>query len=75
MTGRGRIQAEQIRDLLAAHRANAAAGDSVIVARPGGGWLIITATHVHPDGTEDERTGTVDALAMYDADQATEEHR
>lgn len=55
-----------IRALLSEHRQNQ---DDEIVARPGGGWLIITASHVLPDGRMDEEADTSDCLAMYTADR------
>lgn len=65
------VKHEQIRALLAEHREQA--GYEEIVARPGGGWIIITASHVLPDGTMDESAGTRQCLDMYDEDMATEE--
>lgn len=55
-----------IRALLSEHHQNQ---DDEIVARPGGGWLIITANHVLPDGRMDEGAGTAECLAMYDIDR------
>jgi len=55
-----------IRALLSEHHRNE---DDEIVARPGGGWLIITANHVLPDGRMDEEADTSDCLAMYNTDR------
>lgn len=55
-----------IRALLSEHRQNE---DDEIVARPEGGWLIITANHVLPDGRMDEEADTSDCLAMYNTDR------
>lgn len=71
MTARTGLTREAIHALLAEHRAQV--GDEEIVARPGGGWLIITASHVHPDGRMDDSAGTRQCLAMYDEDNAPEE--
>lgn len=71
MTAHIGLSREAIHALLAEHRAQA--GDEEIVARPGGGWLIITASHVHPDGSTDDGAGTRQCLAMYDEDNAPEE--
>lgn len=54
-----------IRALISEHRQNE---DEEILLRPGGGWLIVTASHVLPDGQMDEGAGTAECLAMYDAD-------
>jgi hypothetical protein len=68
---RANLNHEQICALLAEHRGQA--GYEEIVARPGSGWIIFTASHVLPDGTMDEGAGTRQCLDMYDADNAAEE--
>jgi hypothetical protein len=71
MTARTEVPAnldgETIRALLAEHREDSA--HPHIEARPGGGWLIITASHVLPDGSMDPTAGSTECLAMYDSDR------
>jgi len=55
--------------LLAEHRDQA--GYEHILSRPGGGWLIITASHVLPDGTPDDTTDSAACMALYDHDRTT----
>lgn len=54
---------EQIIALLAEHRDPD--NDHLIHQRPTGGWIIITATHVLPDGTVDQYASTADTLNMH----------
>jgi hypothetical protein len=53
-----------IRQLLSEHREQTT-GDELIVSRPGGGWIVITASHVLPTGTIDQCASTDDCLTMY----------
>jgi hypothetical protein len=71
VTARISLNREAIHALLAEHRAQA--GDEEIVARPGAGWLIITASHVLPDGSMDDSAGTRQCLDLYDTDNQPEE--
>ncbi|MFI5739177.1 hypothetical protein ACIA9I_12480 [Streptomyces anulatus] len=57
---------DQIVALLAEHRDPDA--DHRIHLRPDGGWIIVTATHVLPDGTVDQAASTDEALAMHNED-------
>ena len=57
---------ERIIALLAEHRDPD--NNHLIHQRPGGGWIIITATHVLPDGAIDQYASTYDALSMHDHD-------
>lgn len=61
---------DQILALLAGHRDPD--NDHVIHLCPEGGWLIITATHVLPDGRMGDSAGTAECLAMYDGNLAKE---
>jgi hypothetical protein len=62
-----RLSREQIRHLLAEHRDPD--NDHLIHLRPDGGWIIITATHVLPDGAIDQHASTDDSLKLYNRDQ------
>lgn len=57
------------RALVSEHRDQCAFGGEVILLRPGGGWLIFSASHVLPDGSMDGSAGTTECMAMYDADR------
>jgi hypothetical protein len=58
---------DRIRSLLAEH------GDPdsyhEIIPRSDGGWIIITATHVLPDGTIDQTADTHETLKMHTSDK------
>lgn len=52
-------------------QANSNLDRATIDSRPGGGWLIITASHVLPDGTPDDTTDSAACMALYDHDRTT----